>query len=100
MPAYEVGFPSAAVENSFEKELSKLDRGALLRIKEAVDSLGDDPRPQGKKIKALRPPLRVSLFLAQYRIRVGDYRILYDIDDAAHKVILLALRRRSEKTYR
>lgn len=100
MPAYEVGFPSAAVEKSFEKELSKLDRGSLLRIKEAVDSLGCDPRPQGKKIKALRPPLRVSLFLAQYRIRVGDYRILYDIDDAAHKVILLAIRRRSEKTYR
>jgi len=100
MPAYEVGFPSAAVEKSFEKELSKLDRGLLLRIKEAVDSLGDNPRPQGKKIKALRPPLRVPLFLAQYRIRVGDYRILYDIDDAAHKVILLAIRRRSEKTYR
>lgn len=100
MPAYEVGFPSAAVEKSFEKELSKLDRGLLLRIKGAVDSLADNPRPQGKKIKALRPPLRVSQFLAQYRIRVGDYRILYDIDDTARKVILLALRRRSEKTYR
>ncbi|MBI4351244.1 MAG: type II toxin-antitoxin system RelE/ParE family toxin [Elusimicrobia bacterium] len=100
MPAYEVGFPSAAIEKSFERELSRLDRGLLLRIKEAVDSLGENPRPQGKKVKALRPPLRVSLFLAQYRIRVGDYRILYDIDDSARKVILLALRRRSEKTYR
>lgn len=100
MPKYEAGFPSAAVEKSFEKELSKLDRGVLLRIKEAIDSLCDNPRPQGKKIKALRPPLRVSLFLAQYRIRVGDYRILYDIDDAARKVVLLAIRRRSEKTYR
>jgi mRNA interferase RelE/StbE len=100
MPAYEVGFPSAAVEKSFEKELSKLDRGVLLKIKAAVNSLGVDPRPQGKKIKALRPPLRVSLFLAQYRIRVGDYRILYDIDDLARKVIILAIRRRSEKTCR
>ena len=100
MSAYEVGFPSAAVEKSFEKELSKLDRGVLLKIKAAVNSLGDNPRPQGKKIKALRPPLRVSLFLAQYRLRAGDYRILYDIDDAARKVILLAIRRRSEKTYR
>lgn len=100
MPAYEAGFPSAAIERSFEKELSRLDRGMLLKIKEAVNSLGADPRPQGKKIKALRPPLRVSLFLAQYRIRVGDFRVLYDIDDTVHKVILLAIRRRSEKTYR
>lgn len=100
MPVYEVGFPSAAVEKSFEKELSRLGRPDLLRIKEAVDSLARDPRPQGKKLKALRPPVQISLFVAQYRIRVGDYRILYDIDDAARRVILLAIRRRSEKTYR
>ncbi|MCX5793214.1 MAG: type II toxin-antitoxin system RelE/ParE family toxin [Elusimicrobia bacterium] len=100
MPGYEVGFPSAAVEKSFKKELSRLERPAQLRIKEAIDSLADNPRPQGKKIKALRPPVHISFFVAQYRIRVGDYRILYDIDDSACRVILLAIRRRSEKTYR
>lgn len=100
MSAYEVGFGSAVVEKSFEKELSRLDRGALLRIKEAISSLGYDPRPKGKKIKALRPPVRVFAFLAQYRIRVGDHRILYDVDDERRRVVLLALRRRSEKTYR
>lgn len=100
MPGYQVGFASAAVEKSFEKELSRLDRPVLLRIKEAIDSLAVNPRPQGKKIKALRPPVQIAFFLAQYRIRVGDYRILYDIDDTEHRVILLALRRRSEKTYR
>lgn len=100
MPVYEVGFPSAAVEKSFEKELSRLDRPDRLRIKEAIDSLAQEPRPQGKKLKALRPPVQIALFVAQYRIRVGDYRVLYDIDDDARRVILLALRRRSEKTYR
>jgi mRNA interferase RelE/StbE len=100
MSAYQVGFPGAAVEKSFEKELSKLDRPALLKIKEAIDSLAQNPRPQGKKIKALRPPIHISHFVAQYRIRVGNYRVLYDIDDPARRVILLAIRRRSEKTYR
>jgi len=100
MSGYQVGFPSAAAEKSFERELSRLDRPALQRIKAAIDSLAENPRPQGKKIKALRPPIHISLFVAQYRIRVGDYRILYDIDDRAGRVILLAIRRHSEKTYR
>lgn len=100
MPRYQVGFPSEAVEKRFEKELARLDRSTLLRVKEAIDSLAEDPRPLGKRIKALRPPVHISLFVAQYRIRVGDYRILYDIDDRAGRVILLALRRRSERTYK
>ena len=88
------------MEKAFGKELSRLGRPDLLRIKEAIDSLSENPRPQGKKIKALRPPIHISLFVAQYRIRVGNYRVLYDIDDTMHRVILLAIRRRSEKTYR
>lgn len=100
MSGYEVGFPNAAIEKAFEKELSRLDRPAQLRIKAAIDALAVNPRPQGKKLKALRPPIHIALFVAQYRIRVGDYRVLYDIDDGARRVILLALRRRSEKTYR
>ena len=100
MPDYSVGFPSAAVEKRFQKELSSLDKGALLRVKEAMDSLACDPRPRGKKIKTLRPPLQISFCVAQYRIRVGDYRVFYDVDDKAGKVVLLAIRRRSEKTYR
>ena len=38
-------------------------------------------------------------YLAQYRLRVGDYRIFYDLDDERRKVILLAIRRRHEHTY-
>lgn len=100
MASYSVGFPDAAVEKQFHKELSRLDRAVILRIKEVIDSLASDPRPKGKKIKALRPPVHISMFVAQYRIRVGDFRIFYDIEDKAKRVILLAIRRRSEKTYR
>jgi mRNA interferase RelE/StbE len=100
MAPYSVGFPDATIEKQFQKELRHLDKDVILRIKEVIDSLASDPRPKGKKIKALRPPVYISIFVAQYRIRVGDFRIFYDIDDKAKRVILLAIRRRSEKTYR
>lgn len=100
MHKYSVGFPSQAVEKHFLKELSHLDKPAIARIKTAIDSLADNPRPEGKKIKSLRPPLALYSLIATHRLRVGDYRILYDIDDYARRVILLAIRRRSEKTYK
>ena len=100
MHRYSIGFPSESIEKHFLKELSRLDKPQLLRIKQAIDSLADNPRPEGKKIKSLRPPLAIYSLIATHRLRVGDYRILYDIDDTAKRVVLLAVRRRSEKTYR
>ena len=100
MHKYSVGFPSRSIEKHFLKELSHLDKPSLARIKMAIYGLADDPRPEGKKIKSLRPPLAIYSLIATHRLRVGDYRILYDIDDTAKRVVLLAIRRRSEKTYR
>ena len=100
MSKYSVGFPSQSVEKHFLKELSRLDKPAVARIKAGIDGLAENPRPEGKKIKSLRPPLAIYSLIATHRLRVGDYRILYDIDDSARRVILLAIRRRSEKTYR
>jgi mRNA-degrading endonuclease RelE of RelBE toxin-antitoxin system len=42
----------------------------------------------------------MSQFTAQYRLRIGPYRILYDVDDRLKKVILLKLAKRDEQTYR
>jgi len=100
MHKYSVGFPSPSVEKHFLKELSHLDKPTLARIRQGIDGLSDNPRPEGKKIKSLRPPLAIYSLAATHRLRVGDYRILYDIDDSTKRVILLAIRRRSEKTYR
>ena len=41
----------------------------------------------------------MSQFTAEYRLRVGPYRVLYDIDDQQKKVILLKLAKRDEQTY-
>ena len=53
--------------------------------------LGFDARPFGSI------PLTGS---AYYRLRVGDWRVIYEIEDARRVVRILRILRRSEKTYR
>ncbi len=64
------------------KELTKLDRQVARRIATSVERLGTDPRPAGARVLAGYPDL--------WRIRVGDYRVIYTIKDA--ELIVLALR--------
>lgn len=97
--AYEVVFPSERVERAFEKTLEQIPADYQEAIVEAVRSLGQTPRPQGKRIKRLKGELLVSQFTAEYRLRVGPYRILYDVDDRRKKVVLLKLLKRDERTY-
>ncbi len=100
MSRYSIGFPGPIIEKHFFKELSKLQKPRIVQIKKAIESLENNPRPQGKKFKFLRPPVSIMHLVATHRLRIGDYRILYDVDDKSKRVILLAIRRRSEKTYK
>ena len=62
-------------------------------IKAALERLQQEPRTHGT-VKLENAPV------AQFRHRVGNYRILFDVDDG-HKVVeVLDIRRRSERTYR
>lgn len=62
------------ISRSAEKDLAKLPRKALLPISNAIDTLEENPRPPGcKKLKGATENL--------WRIRVGDYRIIYAIAD-------------------
>ncbi len=98
-PGYEVGFPSQRAEEVFAKAIRKIPPKERLRISEGLDRLATSPRSQSKSFKSLKGVIPIFGYLAQYRLRVGDYRILYDVDDARRKVILLAIRRRNEQTY-
>ena len=100
MTAYSVGYATPRVADDFARYLARIDRTTATRIRDAVEALTDAPRPPGKKFKFLKPPVAVFQFVAQYRLRVGDHRILYDVDDAARRVVLLAIRLRGERTYR
>jgi mRNA interferase RelE/StbE len=97
--AYEVVFPSERVEHEFEKLLRKIPSDYRTAIVEAVRSLSQIPRPPGKSYKKLKGDVTVFRYIAQHRLRVGPYRILYDLDDARKKVILLKLDKRDEHTY-
>jgi mRNA interferase RelE/StbE len=96
---YEVVFPSERVERLFQKTLEKIPSDYRTAIVAAVRSLRTNPRPQGKRTKKLTGELIVSQFTAEYRLRVGPYRVLYDVDDQRKKVVLLKLAKRNEQTY-
>lgn len=97
---HRVLFPSKTIENKFGKALSKISPKAQNDIMVAVEKLADNPRPFGQKLfKQLNPPIECYQFTAQYRIRIADYRVLYNVDDVKKAVWILAVRKRNEKTY-
>lgn len=73
---YEITYAHSAL-----KSLRKLDRGVARRILTAVDALAQDPRPPGC--------LQLKGGSGEMRIRVGDYRIVYDVND--HEIVVLVL---------
>lgn len=96
---YEVVFPSERIERAFQKVLSKIPAEYQDAIIMAVRSLEANPRSEGKRSKKLARQLIVSQFTAQYHLRIGPCRLLYDVDDQRKKVILLKLAKRDEHTY-
>ncbi len=76
------------VARGAQKELDQLDRSMLNRIAPKIDDLADDPRP------ALCRKLVNQANL--WRVRVGDWRVLYEIDDDARTVRVIAVRHRSK----
>lgn len=65
------------IQRAAAKALDRIDHKQRDRITDAITALGDDPRPPGC-IKLAG--------IDGWRIRVGDYRIVYSIDDGVHIV--------------
>ena len=83
MASYHVALTSSA-----EKELKKLSGHLIERIAPRVENLAFNPRPPGcKKLKGGDH---------EWRIRVGEYRVVYTIDDAKLLVEVTRIRHRSE----
>ena len=70
------------------RELRKLDPPARRRIQAAVELLAEAPRPRAAK------PLVDSG--GAWRVRVGDYRIVYDIEDDRLVILVLRVAHRRE----
>jgi mRNA interferase RelE/StbE len=83
-----VGKYSVELKPSARKELERLSEKLIERIFPKLEALEDEPRPAGcKKLKGGRD---------EWRIRVGDYRVVYAIDDVKVRVSVTRIRHRSE----
>ena len=96
--SHKVKFPSKSIFNKFYSFLNSISPKKLQdEIIDAVLDLSHNPRPQGNP--KIKPPVIVYNYTAQYRLRVKNYRILYDVDDKRRVVWILAIRKRNERTY-
>jgi mRNA interferase RelE/StbE len=70
-----------------EKALRKLPEHVVRAVKRAIDGLANDPRPPGAKRLSARE---------EWKIRVGDYRVLYLIEDARLTIMVVKVGHRSD----
>lgn len=82
MTNYEVEFVKSA-----QKELSKLPRQTSFRIAKAIYKLSTDPR---------KGNVRPMVGAKSWRLRVGDYRVVYDILEDRLVVLVIRIRHRKE----
>jgi mRNA interferase RelE/StbE len=83
-----VGKYSVEMKPSARKELERLPGKLIERIFPKLEGLALEPRPAGcKKLKGGQ---------REWRIRVGDYRVVYTVDDEKLLVSVMRIRHRSE----
>ena len=76
------------IKPSAERDLRRLPEAIFRRINESLLALRDNPRPGGT--------VKLSANLKGWRLRVGDYRILYQINDDARMVTIVRIRHRRD----
>lgn len=72
------------------RAIERLPRAAQRRVVAAIEALADAPRPAG--CEKLRGPVGVDL----YRLRVGDYRVVYDVQDSVLVVLVVRVAHRRD----
>lgn len=83
-----MGKYSVEVKPAARKELEALPDPVLARVVRKLESLADVPRPAGcKKLKGYKD---------QWRIRIGDWRVVYIIDETVKLVSVVRIAHRRE----
>ncbi len=75
-----------------QRDLRRLPAQIRVRLAAPIQALSQSPRPPG--VRKVRGQERT------WRIRVGTYRVIYDLYDDQHLVVVLKVDRRRESTYR
>jgi len=73
---------SVYILRSAQKQLAKINRQDRLRIISSIKMLAENPRPEGCKKLSGRPA---------WRIRIGSYRVLYEIHDKRLLVLVISV---------
>lgn len=78
-------------KGSLEHDLRKIDKQFISKILEAIESLSENPFPvQSIKMKGSE---------SSYRLRVGDYRIIYQVD-TSNKIVTIYYARHRKDVYK
>ena len=83
MASYNVDF-----KTSIHKDFRRLPKSVVERVMKRIEKLKDEPFPHG--IEKLEGAERL------YRVRVGDYRIVYEVDTQVQQIMILYVRHRRE----
>jgi mRNA interferase RelE/StbE len=78
---------SVYILRAAQKELAKLSSVDYQRLCQHIERLSSDPRPYGSKKLVARPG---------WRIRIGRYRVVYEVDDKDKKVVVLDIGHRKD----
>ena len=76
------------LERSAERDLKRLPSEIFRRVAPLLKTLRENPRPPGCR--------KISGSESDWRIRVGDYRVVYEIDDRDRAVRVLRIRHRRD----
>lgn len=75
------------LSDSAERKLRKLDRQVQRKLQAVIDLLAETPRPpKATQLRGLDD---------YWRVRVGDYRIVYSIDDGRLHILVITVGHRS-----
>lgn len=70
------------------REFKKLPPAVQSTVEQTVVRLGDEPRPSGCR--------KLAGFDSAYRVRIGDYRLVYEVQDKSVLIYILRIRLRGD----
>lgn len=79
---------TVVISKSVQKQIDNLPNDVIERVIEKIQNLALEPRPDGI--------VKLKGFDNEYRIRIGDYRVRYEIDDQSQLVQILQCKHRKD----
>ncbi len=83
-----MAFYKILIKRSAEKELRKISSSELSRVMQKIEALADHPRPSG--VQMLKGEDQC------FRLRQGNYRIIYEVDDIKREIMVIKVGHRRE----